>query len=150
MDRRKGDAEKLRKKIIKSLEVDAAKCTKITDIYILNCSGGPPGPKMPGLIFFCPSPAPRPVVITLYIEPEMSILPLMTVQLLTPHHSVTVSALVVQAPQIISSPTNLLSRLDLPRKQQGQELKIETTKGKPLSANRQPLSFPLPGHGTAL
>lgn len=42
----------------------------------------------------CPSRPTRPAVSPLHIEPEISILPLMTVRLLTPHHSVTVSALV--------------------------------------------------------
>lgn len=42
----------------------------------------------------CPSRPTRPAVSPLRIEPEISILPLMTVRLLTPHHSVTVSALV--------------------------------------------------------
>ncbi len=80
----------------------------------------------------CPSRPPRPAVSTLHIEPEISILPLMTVQLLTPHHSVTVSTLVDSGSSGNFISQTLLKHLDLPRKWQTPELKIETIQGKPL------------------
>ncbi len=80
----------------------------------------------------CPSRPPRPAVSTLHIEPEISILPLMTVRLLTPHHSITVSTLVESGSSGNFISQNLLTRLDLPRKWQTQELKIETIQEKPL------------------
>ncbi len=56
----------------------------------------------------------------------------MTVRLLTPHHSITVSALVDSGSSGNFISQNLLTQLDLPRKHQAQELKIETIQGKPL------------------
>ncbi len=79
-----------------------------------------------------PSHPPRPAVSTLQVEPEISILPLLTVQLLTPHHSISVSALIDSGSSGNFISQNLLKRLNLPRKRQAQELKIETIQGKPL------------------
>ncbi len=80
----------------------------------------------------CPSRPPRPAVSTLQVEPDISILPLLTVQLLTPHHSISVSALIDSGSSGNFISQNLLKRLNLPRKRQAQELKIETIQGKPL------------------
>ncbi len=84
----------------------------------------------------CPSRPPRPAVSTLQVEPDSSILPLLTVQLLTPHHSISVSALLDSGSSGNFISQNLLRRLDLPRKRQAQELKIETVQGKPLGRGR--------------
>lgn len=67
---------------------------------------------------------------TLHIEPNISTLLLLTVQVLTPHLSITVSTLVDSSGNFTSQ--TLLARLDLPRRSQAQELRIETIQGKPL------------------
>ncbi len=84
----------------------------------------------------CPSRPPRLAVSTLQVEPDISILPLLTVQLLTPHHSISVSALIDSGSSGNFISQNLLKRLNLPRKRQAQELKIETIQGKPLGRGR--------------
>ncbi len=80
----------------------------------------------------CPSCPPRSAVSTLQVEPDISILPLLIVQLLTPHHSISVSALIDSGSLGNFISQNLLRRLNLPRKRQAQELKIETFQAKPL------------------
>ncbi len=84
----------------------------------------------------CPSRPPRPAVSTLQVEPEISILSLLTVQLLTPFHSISVSALIDSGSSGNFISQNLLKRLNLPRKRQDQDLKIETIQGKPLGRGR--------------
>ncbi len=81
----------------------------------------------------CPVRPPRPAVSTLQLEPEITTLSLLTVQLLTPDHSVAVSAL-VDSGNFISQ--DLLSRLHLPRRHHAQELRVETIQGKPLGRGR--------------
>lgn len=68
-----------------------------------------------------PSRPPRPAVSTLHIEPDISTLPPLTVQLLTPQHSVSVSALVDSGSSGNLVSKALLKRLDLPRMRQAQE-----------------------------
>ncbi len=72
---------------------------------------------------------PRLVVSTLQVESDISILPLLTVQLLTPHHSISVSALIDSSSSGKCISQNLLRWLNLPCKWQDQELKIETIQG---------------------
>ncbi len=87
---------------------------------------------VPGhFIRVCPSRPSRPVVSTLQVEPTISTLPLLTVQLLTPCHFISVPALVDSGSSGNFISQALLKQLDLPR-QRPAELKIETIQGKPL------------------
>ncbi len=87
---------------------------------------------VPGhLIRVCPSRPPRPAVSTLQVEPTISALPLLTVQLLTPRHIISVPALVDSGSSGNFISQALLKQLDLPHQRQA-ELKIETIQGKPL------------------
>ncbi len=72
----------------------------------------------------CLSRPPRPAVSTLQVEPDISILPLLTVQLLTPHHSISVSALIDSGSSGNFISQNLLRRLDLPRKLRSSRLRL--------------------------
>lgn len=104
--------------------VERARCLA-TGLY-LYC--GVPG----HFLKMCPSRPPRPAVSTLQFEPDIATLPLSTVQLLNPSCSILVSA-----PVDFGSSGNLISQvllrqLELPRKRQGLDLKIETIQGKPL------------------
>ncbi len=73
----------------------------------------------------------RPAVSTLQLEPAMSTLPLLTVQLLTPRHFISVPALMDSGSSGNFISQALLKQLDLPRQRQA-KLKIETIQGKPL------------------
>uniref|UniRef100_A0A673HSG6 DUF4939 domain-containing protein n=1 Tax=Sinocyclocheilus rhinocerous TaxID=307959 RepID=A0A673HSG6_9TELE len=78
-------------------------------------------------IGICPVRPPRPTVSTLQFEPEISKLSMLSVQLLTPDHSITVPALVDSG-----SSGNFISQdLLKPR-----ELRVETIQGKPLGSGR--------------
>ncbi len=52
----------------------------------------------------CPNRTPRPAVSTLQCDPDISTLPVLTVQLFTPVNSITASAWATRAPQATSSP----------------------------------------------
>ncbi len=64
----------------------------------------------------CPVRPPRPAVSTLQLEPDISTLSLLSVQLLTPDHSVAISALVDSGSSGNFISQDLLSRLHLPRR----------------------------------
>ncbi len=70
----------------------------------------------------CPSYPPRPLVSTLQVEPDISSLPLLTVQLLTSRHSVLVSALLDSGFSGNFISHALLKHLTLPQRRQAQEL----------------------------
>ncbi len=80
----------------------------------------------------CPTRPPRPAVSTLHIDPAVSTLKLLTVQLLTPSYSISVPALIDSGSFGNFITQNLLNRLQLPRRRQEQVLNIETIQGKPL------------------
>lgn len=61
---------------------------------------------------------------------------MLTVQLLTPHHSISVSALVDSGSLGNFISQALLKCLGLPRMRQAQELRIESIQGKPLGRGR--------------
>ncbi len=87
---------------------------------------------VPGhFIRVCPSRPPRPAVSTLQLEPAISTLPLLMVQLLTPHHFISVPALVDSGSTGNFISQALLKQLDLPRQRQA-ELTVETIQGRPL------------------
>ncbi len=83
-------------------------------------------------IRFCPNKTPRPAVSTLQIDPVISTLSVLTVQLFTPVQSVTASALVDLGSSGNFISEDLLSRLHLPRRRHARELRVETINGKPL------------------
>ncbi len=72
----------------------------------------------------CPVRPPRPAVSTIQLEPEITTLSLLPVQLLTPDHSVAVSALVDSGSSGNFISQDLLSRLHLPRRRHAQELRV--------------------------
>ncbi len=80
----------------------------------------------------CPNKTPRPAVSTLQIDPVISTLSVLTVQLFTPVQSVTASALVDSGSSGNFISQDLLSRLHLPRRRHARELRVETINGKPL------------------
>ncbi len=84
----------------------------------------------------CPIRPPRPAVSTIQLEPEITTLSLLPVQLLTPDHSVAVSALVDSGSSGNFISQDLLSCLNLPRRRHAQELRVETIQGKPLGRGR--------------
>ncbi len=84
------------------------------------------------LIRACPTRPPRPAVSTLHIDPAVSTLKLLTVQLLTPSYSISVPALIDSGSSGNFITQNLLNRLQLPRRRQEQVLNMETIQGKPL------------------
>ncbi len=88
------------------------------------------------LIRTCPVRPPRPVVSTIQLEPDVSTLSLLSVQLLTSESSVPVSALVDSGSSGNFISKALLTRLNLPRKRQPRELRVETIQGKPLGRER--------------
>ncbi len=75
---------------------------------------------------------PCPAVSTLQLEPDVSTLSLLPVQLLTPESSVSVSALVDSGSSGNFISQALLTRLNLPHKRKPRELRVETIQGKPL------------------
>ncbi len=83
------------------------------------------------LIWVCPSRPPRPAVSTLQLEPVISTLPLLTIQLLTSCHFISIPALLDSGTSGNFISQALLKQLDLPRQRQA-KLKIETIQGKPL------------------
>ncbi len=78
----------------------------------------------------CPNKTPRPAVSTLQIDPVISTLSVLTVQLFTPVQSVTASALVDSGSSGNFISQDLVSRL--PHRRHAQELRVETINGKPL------------------
>ncbi len=80
----------------------------------------------------CPNKTPRPAVSTLQIDPVISMLSVLTVQLFTPVQSVTASALVDSGSSGNFISQDLLSHLHLPRRRHARELRVETINGKPL------------------
>ncbi len=88
------------------------------------------------LIRTCPVRPPCPAVSTIQLKPDVSILSLLPVQLLTSESSVTVSALVNLGSSGNFISKALLTRLNLPRKRQPWELRVETIQGKPLGRGR--------------
>ncbi len=88
------------------------------------------------LIRNCPVRPPRPAVSTLQLEPDVSTLSLLPVQLLTPESSVSVSALVDSGSSGNFISQALLTWLNLPRKRKPRELRVETIQGKPLGRGR--------------
>ncbi len=87
------------------------------------------------LIRICPV-RPRPAVSTIQLDPAVSTLSLLPVQLLTPESSVSVSALVNSDSSGNFISQALLTRLSLPRKRQPWELRVETIQGKRLGRGR--------------
>ncbi len=79
----------------------------------------------------CPVRPPRPAVSTIQLEPEITTLSLLPVQLFTPDHSVAVSALVDSGSSGNFISQDLLSRLHLPRKRHAQELRVYMRKPSP-------------------
>ncbi len=69
---------------------------------------------------------------TLHIDPAVSTLKLLTVQLLTPSYSISVPALIDSGSSGNFITQNLLNCLQLHRRRQEQVLNIETIQGKPL------------------
>ncbi len=88
------------------------------------------------LIRNCLVRPPRPAVSTLQLEPDVSTLSLLPVQLLTPESSVSVSALVDSGSSGSFISQALLTRLNLPHKRQPRELQVETIQGKPHGRGR--------------
>ncbi len=80
----------------------------------------------------CPIRPPRPAVSTIQLDPVISTLSMLPVQLFTPAHSITASALVDSGSSGNFILKDLLSRLHLPRRRHAQELRVETIQGKPL------------------
>ncbi len=70
----------------------------------------------------CPSRPPHPLVSTLQVEPDISTLPLLTVQLLTSRHSILVSPFLDSGFSGNFISHALLKHLTLPRRRQAQEL----------------------------
>ncbi len=67
---------------------------------------------------------------------------MLSVQLFTPAHSVTVSALVDSGSSGNFISQDLLSRLQLPRRRHAQELRVKTIQGKPLGRGRMNYKAP--------
>uniref|UniRef100_A0A672PWY7 DUF4939 domain-containing protein n=1 Tax=Sinocyclocheilus grahami TaxID=75366 RepID=A0A672PWY7_SINGR len=84
----------------------------------------------------CPVRAPHPAVSTLQFEPEISTLFMLSVQLLTPDHSITVPALADSGSSGNFILQDLLKRLHLPCTCQARELKVKTIQGKPIGCGR--------------
>ncbi len=86
----------------RALRIAAALCLycAATDHFIQNCPVRPP----------------RPAVSTLQLEPDISTLSLLSVQLLTPDHSVAISSHVHSGSSANFISQDLLSRLHLPRR----------------------------------
>ncbi len=78
----------------------------------------------------CPIKPPSPAVSTLQIDPVISKLSVLTVQLFTPAQFVTASALVDSGSSGNFISQDLLSRLHLPRQRHAQEVWVETINGK--------------------
>ncbi len=91
----------------------------------------------------CPNKTPRSAVSTLQIDPVMSTLFVLTVQLVTPVQSVTASALVDSGSSGNFISQDLLSRLHLPRHRHARELRVETVNGKPLGCGCVKFESPL-------
>ncbi len=83
----------------------------------------------------CPVRPPRPAVSTLQLEPDISTLSLLSV-LLTPDHSVAISALVDSGSSGKFISQDLLSSLHLPKRCHAQELRVETIQGNLLGCGR--------------
>ncbi len=90
----------------------------------------------------CPVQPPCPAVSTLQLAPEISALSMLSVQLLTPSHSVTVPALVDSGSSGNLISQDLLKRLNLHQTRQARELRVETILGK-LGCGRVKYSAPL-------
>ncbi len=88
------------------------------------------------LVRTCPVRPPCPAVSTLQFDAEVSTLSLLPGQLLTPESSVSVSALVNSGSSGNFISQALLTRLNLPRKWQPRELRVETIQGKPVGRGR--------------
>ncbi len=73
----------------------------------------------------------RPAVSTIQSEPVISPLSMLSVQLFTPVHSITASALVNSGSSGNFISKDLLSSLHLPHHRHAQELRVKTIQGKP-------------------
>lgn len=78
----------------------------------------------------CPSSPPHLAVSTLQFQPDISTLSLLTVQLLTPRHSVLVPALINSGSSGNYISHALLRHLKLPWRKKAQELRVKTIQGK--------------------
>jgi len=89
----------------------------------------------------CPSHPPRPAVSTIQVEPTISNLTLLEVQLLTPLYIFSVCALFDSGSSGNFISPALPKRLGLPL-QRHEELKVETIQGKPLGRGRVKFKSP--------
>lgn len=94
------------------------------------------------IIRACPVKPPRPSVSTMHQNPVISKLTSMSVQLVTPECTVSVSALVDSSSSGNFISQSLLSRLQLPCCRHAQELRVETIQGKPLGCGRVKFQAP--------
>ncbi len=84
----------------------------------------------------CPVRPPRPAVSTIQLNPQISTLTRMTIQLTSPHTSIPAQALVDSGSSGNFISVETINRLHLKRKLHSQTLNIQTIQGKPLGRGK--------------
>ncbi len=88
------------------------------------------------LLQTCPVRPPRPAVSTIQLNPQISTLTRMTIQLISPHTSIPAQALVDSGSSGNFISIETLNRLHLKQKLHSQTLNVQTIQGKPLGRGK--------------